>query len=168
MEIKHTTCSGSNHVQSCRSNWWLGAFAQIQTEQHSYFRWQHAKSWKWCQAWFWINCNESLQPNWSQMKCNVWKPCSNKCSQDEFWFSIWRFFEQSVFVNNHPLCYWPTVHNWISIICPIFQVLSSHFFKVDELLDKHWAKIVQSENISNPIYVDSECDKMYWWKVCFQ
>ena len=30
-------------------------------------------------------------------------------------------------------------------------------------LDEHWAKIVQSENISTPIYV--ECD---WSKVCVQ
>ena len=32
-----------------------------------------------------------------------------------------------------------------------------------ELLDEHWAKIVQSEYISTPIYV--ECWKMYWSKV---
>ena len=37
----------------------------------------------------------------------------------------------------------------------------SSFFKVDELL-----KIVQSENISTPIYVG--CDKMYQFKVCVQ
>ena len=61
------------------------------------------------------------------------------------------FFEQSAFVNNHLLCYWPTVHNSISKSCPKFQVLSSHFSKVDELLDEHWAKIVRSENISTPI-----------------
>ena len=84
--------------------------------------------------------------------------------QDKLLFSIWRFFEQSSFVNIRLLCYWPTIHNSISKICPKFQVISSHFFEVDELLDEHWAKIVQSENISTPIYV--ECDKMYQWKVC--
>ena len=36
--------------------------------------------------------------------------------------------EQSVFVNNHLLCYWPTIHNSLLKICPKFQVLSSHFF----------------------------------------
>ena len=52
------------------------------------------------------------------------------------------------------------------------QVISSHFFEVNELLDKadmHWAKIVQSENISTPVYV--ECDKIikiYRSKVCVQ
>ena len=35
---------------------------------------------------------------------------------------------------------------------PKFQVLGSHFFEVDELLDERWAKIVQSENILTPIY----------------
>ena len=142
------------------------ASAQIRIEQHSDFRWQSAKAWKRCLSWFWIDHNQSLQPNWSQMKCNVWKPCSDQRWQDELRFSIWRFFEQSAFVNNHLLCYWPTIHNSISKICPKFQVLSSHFFEVDELLDEHWAKIVQSENISTPIYV--ECDKMYRSKVCVQ
>ena len=39
--------------------------------------------------------------------------------QDELQFSIWRFFGQSVYVNIHLLCYWPTT---------IFQNISSHFF----------------------------------------
>ena len=46
-----------------------------------------------------------------------------------------RSFEQSVFVNNHLLCYWPTIHNLISKICSKFQVLRFHFFKVDDLHD---------------------------------
>ena len=100
------------------------------------------------------------------MKCYVWKPCSDQHWQDKLWFSIWRFFEQSAFANIHLLCYWPTIHNSISKICPKFQVISSHFFEVDELLDEHWAKIVQSENISSPIYV--ECNQMYQSKVCNQ
>ena len=54
----------------------------------------------------------------------------------------------------------------MSKICPKFQVISFYFFEVDELLDEQWAKIVQSENISTPIYV--ECDKMYRPKVCVQ
>ena len=83
-----------------------------------------------------------------------------------FDLKIWRFFEQSSFVNNHLLCCWPTIHNSIPTICPKFQVVSSHFFEVDELLDEHWAKIMRSENISTPIYV--ECNKMYWSKVCVQ
>ena len=46
-----------------------------------------------------------------------------------------------------------------SKICPKFQVLSTQFSEVDELLDKHWAKIVQREIISSPIKV--LCYNMY-------
>ena len=46
-------------------------------------------------------------------------------------------FWQYAFVNIHLLCYWPTILNLISKICPKFQVISSHFFEVDELLDEH-------------------------------
>ena len=77
-----------------------------------------------------------------------------------FYFQMERFLEQSAFVNNHLMCYWSTIHSLIPEICPKFQVLISHFFKVDELLDEHWAKIVLSEIISTPIYV--ECYWMYW------
>ena len=73
--------------------------------------------------------------------------------------SIWWFFEQFVFVNNHLQCYWPTIHDSILKIYPKFQVLSSHLFEVHELLDEKWAKIVQSENISTPICV--KCNKIY-------
>ena len=63
-------------------------------------------------------------------------------------------FDLKIFCANiHQLCYWPTIHNSISKFCPKFQVISSHFFEVNELLDEHWAKIVQSENISTQIYV---------------
>ena len=41
------------------------------------------------------------------------------------------------FKNIHLLCYRETIHNLISKICPKFQVISSHFFKVDELLNEH-------------------------------
>ena len=81
------------------------ASAQIQIDQHRYFRWRHAKSWKQCLAWFWIDSSQSLQPNWLQMKCDVWKPCSDQRWQDELRLLIWRF----IFVNNHLLCYWPTI-----------------------------------------------------------
>ena len=85
------------------------------------------------------------------------------------WASI---FNLKIFwaICNHLLCYWPTIHDSISKICPKFQVISSHFFKVDELLnelfDEHWAKIVQSEIFSTPIYV--ECNKMCQSQVCIQ
>ena len=81
-----------------------------------------------------------------------------------------RYFEQSTFVNNHLLCNWPTLRDSISKICPKFQVLSAHFSEQDYLLDEHWAKIVQSKNISIPIYVQcNDCialNNMYWYKVC--
>ena len=47
----------------------------------------------------------------------------------------------------HP--YWPTIHNLILKFCPEFQVLSSHFSKVDILLNEHWEKRVHIESISN-------------------
>ena len=129
--------------------------AQIRIEQHSNFRWRRAKSWKRCQAWFWIDCNQSLQPNRSQMKCNlseerasaqirivqhsdlgwrrakawkrcqvwfwidlsqglqpnrsqmkrdVWKPCSDQRWQMVLRFWILWFFELSGLANNHLLC----------------------------------------------------------------
>ena len=83
------------------------------------------------------NCNQSLQPSQLQMKCNVWKPCSDQHWQDEHHFSL------EDFLSNLPLqtfiycvtdLVWPTTHNSIWQICPKFQVISSHFFKVDELL----------------------------------
>ena len=64
------------------------AFAQIWIEWHSDFRWLRAKAWKRCQAWLWIYCNQNLQQNLSQMKYDVWKPCSNQPWLDELWFSI--------------------------------------------------------------------------------
>ena len=104
------------------------------------------------------------------MKCDDWKPCSDQRWHDELRSSIWRFFEQSSFVNIHLLCYWPTIHNSISKIFPKFQVLTPQYFwgrwAARWVLDEHWAKIVRSENISTPIYV--ECDKMYRSKVCVQ
>ena len=56
------------------------------------------------------------------------------------------------------------IHNLISKICPKFQVLSSHFFEVTKLLYEHWAKIVQSKNISTPISNVITCQS----KVCVQ
>ena len=101
------------------------------------------------------------------MKWDVWKPSGYQHWQDILWFLIWNFLqvEQPTLVNNYLLCCWPTFHNSIWKICPKFQVLISHFFKVNELYE-HWAKIVQSENISIPIYI--ECDTMYWSIVCVQ
>ena len=84
------------------------------------------------------------------MQCNFWKPCSKQRWQDELWFSIWWFFEQSAFVNIYQLWYWPTIHNLVSKICPKFRVLSSHFFEVNELLNVHWVKIVRSGNFFQP------------------
>ena len=78
------------------------------------------------------------------MKYNVWSPVVTSVDRTSFNFQ----FEDSAFVNNHLLVYWLTIHNSILKICPKFQVVSSHFFEVDELLDEHWAKIVRSEIIS--------------------
>ena len=81
-----TTCSILNPVPSSRSKS-TGmtcprkgdcSLSQIWIEQHSYFRWWRAKAWKLCHAWFWINCNQGFQPNWSQIRCDVWKPCRDQ------------------------------------------------------------------------------------------
>ena len=100
-----TAYSKSNPVQSSRSKSTSCVRKGCQLKfQPSDFRWRSAKSWKWCQAWFWIDCNQSLQPNRSQMKCDVWKPCSDQRWQIELRFSILRLFELSDLVNNHLLC----------------------------------------------------------------
>ena len=72
----------------------------MQIEQRSYFKWQRAKAWKRCQAWFWmIDCNQSLQPNWLQMKCTVWKPCSDQRNlTGQALIFYLKIFEQSAFV----------------------------------------------------------------------
>ena len=114
---------------------------------------------KQCQAWFCIDCNQSLQPKRSQMTCYVWKPRNDQPWQDELRFWIWRFYEHSAFVNNHLLCYWPTIHNSISKICPKFQVLSSHFFEDSMSSEQKLCKVkifqVQSESMLNVMtYID--------------
>ena len=85
------------------------------------------------------------------------KPCSDQCWKDDLRFSIWRFFKQFAFVNNHQMCYWPRSLNSISKICPKFQVLSSQFFwpmSCSMSTEQKFCKIVQNENISTPIYVE--------------
>jgi hypothetical protein len=45
-----------------------------------------------------------LQPNRSQMKRDVWKPCSDQRWQMVLRFWILWFFELSDLANNHLLC----------------------------------------------------------------
>ena len=54
--------------------------------------------------------------------------------------------------------------NQVFKICPKFQILISGFsyFVVNDLHIEHWAKNVQRENISFPIYV---LNTIYWSKV---
>ena len=104
---------------------------------------------------------KSVANEMQYLKAMLWPALTGQTSIFDF-----QFFQQSDFVDNHLVCYWPTIHSLILKICPTFQVLSSHFFKVDKLLDEHWAKLVLSENISTPIYV--ECYRMYQSKVCVQ
>ena len=66
---------------------------QIPIKTVSDFRWwctKARKTWR-CLAWFWIDSNQSLQPNRSQMKCYVWKPYKDLDWLDELRFSIKRF-----------------------------------------------------------------------------
>ena len=92
---------------------------------------------------------KSVANEMQYLKAMLWPALTGQTSIFDF-----QFFQQSDFVDNHLVCYWPTIHSLILKICPTFQVLSSHFFKFDKLLDEHWAKIVLSEHISTPIYVE--------------
>ena len=100
-------CSESRPVQSSRSKSTTrprkGRLLRFQSNRHIDYRWWCTKTWKRSLAWFWIDCNQSLQPNQSQMKCYVWKPCRDLHWLDELRFSNWRFFEQFAYQNNHLL-----------------------------------------------------------------
>ena len=57
--------------------------------------------WQW-PAWFWIDVNQSLQPDQSKNeKRFVWKPYRGLHWLDELWFSALRFFQQSATEKNH-------------------------------------------------------------------
>ena len=73
------------------------------------------------------------------MSCIDWK--NFNFSSHWVWFKVFL----SNLLLNYLLCYWPTIHILISKISPKFQVLSSHFCDVVELLDEHWIKIVWRE-----------------------
>ena len=99
---------------------------------------------------------QSLQPNRSHMKCDIWKPCRDQRWQIELRFSIWRFSEQFFFVNNHLQCYWPIINNSISKICPNFKFLvltfsrpmSCSMINEQKLCE---VKIFQLQSMSNAI-----------------
>ena len=64
-----------------------------------------------------------------------------------FDFFISRVFEQSASVNNHLLCYWPTIHNLISKICP--KLSEEHWLPLSKKLCK--VKIIQIQSTFNVI-----------------
>ena len=71
-----------------------------------------------------------------------------------FDFRFEDFLEQSAFVNNHLLCYRPTIHNSISKICPKFQVLSFTFSRLS--IEQKWCehcevKLFQLHSMLNAI-----------------
>ena len=68
------------------------------------------------------------------------------------------FFLQSAFVNIHLLCYWPTIFNLISKICPNFQAINSDFFEVNELLVSAWWAL--SKNCAKWKYFNSNLCRM--------
>ena len=79
-----------------------------------------------------------------------------------------KFLKQSVAENNHPLCCWPTVDNYILTLWPKFQVPSSHFLSSMTCSMNITHKNVKCldlwlQNISTPIYVqcyDMSCSKV--------
>ena len=112
-----TACSKSNPVQSSRSKSTTcptqSEERAIRIEQHSDFRWWRAKAWKRCQAWFWIDGNQSLQPKSVANEMRCLKDVVTSVDRKSFDFRFEFFFEQSAFVNNHLLCYWRSIHNSI-------------------------------------------------------
>ena len=52
----------------------------------------------------------------------------NERHNHEQWLEPEAMMNLTDLVNNHLLCYWPTIHILILKICPKFQVISSHFF----------------------------------------
>ena len=73
-------------------------------------------------VWHYSESNQNLQTYQSQMKCYALKPCGDQRWQDELRFSIWRLF-----VNNYLLCYWPSIHNSISKVCPKLRCINQRF-----------------------------------------
>ena len=90
-----TACSESNPVQSSRSKSTtcpvVGRLLRFESNS-TVITDGCAKAWKRCMAWFWIDSNQTLQPNRSQKKCYVWKQCIDQHWQDELRFSTWRGF----------------------------------------------------------------------------
>ena len=65
--------------------------------------------------------SESITTNVCSQIGNKWiEMFKGQHWQDKLQLLILRFFEQSAFVNNHLLCYWPFIHNLISKISPKF------------------------------------------------
>ena len=117
------------HVAHCHST----QSELIQINQHSDCRWQklgNADVWHDSETITTTVCSQ-ISRKWNAM----FERHGDHCWRDELRFLIWRCFEQGVFVNNHLLCFWPTIHYSISKICPKVQVISSQLFEVDELLE---------------------------------
>ena len=133
-----TACSKSNPVQSRRSKSTTcprkGLLLKI--EQRSDFRWRRAKLgidvWRDSESIAIKVCSQIGRKLNAMFESHV----VTSVDRTSFYFRFEDFW-QSAFVNIHLLCYWPTIHKLISKICPKFQVISSHFFEVDELLDEH-------------------------------
>ena len=75
-------------------------------------------------------------------KCNAMFESHLVTSVDRtsFDFLFEDFFEQSSFVNIHLLCYWPTIHNSISKICPCQFSLFRGQWAAQWALSKNCAK----------------------------
>ena len=96
------------------------------------------------------------------MKSDVCKPYSDQPWQDELWYLIQRFFEQCAFVNNHLLCFSPTIHNSTRTSRPWRSVLNFKLSVLTFLMSNPWSmsleqklcqvKIFQIQPISNAIW----------------
>ena len=110
VKIWHRKKTAGSELNPVQSSWSKSTSCLRKGRLHSDFRWQRAKAFKlkWCLAWFWMDCNQGLQPNRLQMKCDVWKPCSDQRWQDklhqfEYCWSICLCKHLStVLLTNHP------------------------------------------------------------------
>ena len=88
-----------------------------------------------------VSLKESLAWDTIQI-CRQWKAVFESDVETCIdWMSFNFLFEsaESAAQNNHPLCYWPTIHNLILKTCHKFQDLNSQISAVDGLLNEHGA-----------------------------
>ena len=112
--------------------------------------------------WFWINHNQGLQANRSQMKCDVWRPCGDQRWQDKLWFSIWRFLSN---LSLSTIIYCVTDQPSITQSRRSVLISSYQFSLFWSWWAAQWALSKNCEkwkNFNSNLWFYVECNKMYW------